>query len=439
MVYEFKFPDIGEGITEGVIVKWLVKVGDKVKADQKIAAIETDKAVVDIPCPKSGIIHKINYKVGKTIKVGEVLVEIDEGGKTTSKTPIAKKTKPAKVSKQKPLKKTSTKKAPVKKSIVKPKVSKIKSAKKSASPKHYTGSVIGVLDEKVTEIPSEITSKTTKSAGKKVRATLRIRVLAKKLGIDLDSVKGTGNSGRITEDDLKSAGKSTSVKSGKTQIVPISGLRKTIAKKLTQANTIQVPVTNFYDCDCTKLWDLRNKEKIKAEKKGIKLTFMPYIIKAVLNAMKSYPVLNSSIEDDNLVIKKFYNIGFAVATDDGLIVPNIKDADKKSLYDLAKEIVELANKARARTLRLDEIKNSTFSITNLGSIGVKYFTPMLNYPEAAILGLGKIEERAVVIKSKIVIKRILPLSLTYDHRSVDGATASMFMLKIIEKIEKAEF
>ena len=151
--------------------------------------------------------------------------------------------------------------------------------------------------------------------------------------------------------------------------------------------------------------------------------------------MKEYPIINSSIENDEIIIKNYFNIGIAVATTDGLIVPNIKDADKKSLYDLAKQIVDLAKKAQNRTLKLEEMKDGTFTITNLGSIGVKYFTPMLNYPEAAILGLGKIEERAIVENGKIVIKKILPLSITYDHRSVDGATASKFMLSVMKSLE----
>lgn len=400
---KFKFPDVGEGITEGVIVKWKVKQGDKVKADQPIADIETDKAIVDIPVPKAGIIKQIFHKVGETIKVGEVLVEIDTGD----------------------LKQTETKKE--------------KKAEKPKSGK-YTSSVVGFLDDKEELLPDRKEVKSSISS-KHIRATPKIRRLAKQLGIDLETIKGTGHQGRITEDDLKS-GKTKSVSSksaGKFEKIPIKGLRKAISKTLTQANTIEVPVTNFYDCDVTKLWDLRKKEKVKAEKKGVKLTFLPYIIQAVLSGMKDYPIINSAIEDEDIVVKKFFNIGIAVATDDGLIVPNIKDANKKSLYELATSITELADKARKRTLTLDEMKNGTFTITNLGSIGVKYFTPMLNYPEAAILGLGKIEEKAVVENGKIVVKRILPLSITFDHRSIDGATASMFMLKVIEKIEKAGF
>ncbi len=396
---KFKFPDVGEGITEGVIVKWKVKQGDKVKADQPIADVETDKAIVEIPVPKSGVIKEIFHKKGETIKVGETLVELDTGEKTEKAEKKSKK----------------------------------KETKSKAKKGKYTSSVVGFLDDKEELLPDRIQKKSSKDV-KHVRATPKIRKLAKQLGVDITKIKGTGHDGRITAEDLKK-----SKKTGKIEVVPLKGLRKSISKTLTQANTVEVPVTNFHECDFTKLWDIRKKEKTKAEKKGIKLTFLPYVIKAVLEGIKKYPVINSSIEHDEIIIKKFYNIGIAVATDDGLIVPNIKDADKKSLYDLAKEMTDLSDKARERTLKLDEMKNGTFTITNLGSIGVTHFTPMLNYPEAAILGLGRIEDKPVVEDGKVVIKKIMPMSLTYDHRSIDGAIASMFMLKVIEKIEKADF
>ncbi|MBT3721239.1 2-oxo acid dehydrogenase subunit E2 [archaeon] len=411
---KFKFPDVGEGITEGVIVKWKIKVGDKVKADQPIADVETDKAIVEIPVPKAGIIAKIFHKQGETINVGEVLVEIDTG--EISETKVSDD---ALKSKQVSDKVKET-----------PKVKEIK----QASGKRYTSSVVGFLDDKEETIPSQ-TKRIEKSTEKRIRATPRIRRLAKKLGVDLSTIKGTGHGGRIIEEDLSGIKTKSKKPIGKIQVIPLKGIRKTISQTLTKANTIEVPVTNFYDCDVTSLWDVRNKEKVKAQKKGVKLTFLPYIIKAVLESMKEYPIINSSIENDEIIIKNYFNIGIAVATTDGLIVPNIKDADKKSLYDLAKQIVDLAKKAQNRTLKLEEMKDGTFTITNLGSIGVKYFTPMLNYPEAAILGLGKIEERAIVENGKIVIKKILPLSITYDHRSVDGATASKFMLSVMKSLE----
>ncbi len=412
---KFRFPDVGEGITEGVIVKWKVKQGDKVKADQPIADVETDKAIVEIPVPKAGTVAKIFHKKGETIKVGEVLVEIDTGDRP-AKEKAAPKKKPEQAGKKTKQKKT-------------------KEAEKS---KKYTSSVVGFLDDKEETLPSQKAVE-EKGSIKKIRATPKVRRLAKKKGIDLSTVKGTGPGGRITEKDLEKGKIASKGSSGSLDRIPLKGLRKSISDTLTKANTIEVPVTNFYDCDVTRLWDLRKKEKPKAEKKGIKLTFLPYVVKAVTESMKKYPILNSSIEGDEILVKKYYNVGIAVATDDGLIVPNIKDADKKDIFELAGEMTELSDKARKRTLKLEEMKNGTFTITNLGSIGVKYFTPMLNYPEAAILGLGRIEERAVVEKGKVVVKRILPLSITYDHRSIDGAVASEFMLSLMDMLTLAKF
>ncbi len=409
MSFEFKFPDVGEGITEGTIVKWNVKNGDKVKSDQPIVEIETDKAVVEIPCPKAGMISKIKHTKGETINVGEVLCVIDENGK--------KQEKKEKKSKKKPTKKKSKEK--------------------------YTGSVVGFVEEGEQEIKRTIKSKKSKKAGERVHATFRVRQLAKKMNVDINSVKGSGRGGRITEDDVRQvAGKGktkvTEAKldyPGKVEKIALKGVRKTISEHLHEANQESVMVTNFHDANVDTLWDLRKKEKRKADKKKIKLTFLPYIIKATVEALKKNPVINASLDGEEIIIKKFYNIGVAVDTDDGLIVPVLKGADKKDLFGIAKEIGEIAKRARNRKLQIEELRGGSFSITNLGSIGVKYFTPVVNYPESAILGLGRIEDKAVVVKGKVQVSKIIPLSLTYDHRIIDGAAASRFMLDLIELLE----
>ena len=195
-------------------------------------------------------------------------------------------------------------------------------------------------------------------------------------------------------------------------------------------------VTNFHDADVTKLWDLRNKEKKTAEKKGIKLTFLPYIIEAVVDALKKHPIVNASLDGEEIVFKKYYNIGIAVDTDDGLIVPVLKNSDKKDKLGIAKELSEISENARNRKLAIEDLRGGSFSITNLGSIGVKYFTPVLNYPESGILGVGRIVEKARFEGKKVVAKKILPLSFTYDHRIVDGAVAARFMLDVIKKLEE---
>lgn len=402
-MFEFKFPDVGEGITEGTIVKWKVKEGDNVKSDQVVAEIETDKAVVEVPCPKSGKITKLNHKEGEIIKVGEVLVVIDDGVASSDK---------------------------------------LEKSEKSEKPKEpYTGSVVGFLEEaKGVSVKKEEVHKEAKD---KVKATLKIRKMAQDLGIDLESVEGSGPDGRIVEADLmKSQGKaapknaaSTSPTIAGTDAVDLKGIKKTIADAMMRSISSTAQVTNFYDLDATELWEKRNKEKAKAEKKGIKLTFLAYLVKGVADKLKEHPLINSSVEGDKLVKKPFYNIGIAVDTDSGLMVPVIKDADKKALFDIAKEIIDLAEKAKARTIKADEMKNGTFTISNLGSVGVKYFTPILNYPESAILGLGSIEDVPKVIDGKVVIRKVMPLSFTYDHRIIDGATASRFMIDLMKSLE----
>lgn len=392
MVTEFKFPDVGEGITEGTIVKWKIKQGDSVKADQAIVEIETDKAIVDIPSPKAGIILNTYHKEGETIKVGEVLAVIGKKGEK-----------------------------------IKKKIADKKSVKKKEE--HYTGSVIGVLSDEVTELPSVHDEKVEESKVKRTHVTLRVRKLAKKLNVNIDAIM---TSGRITENDIKQAAKG----SIKGESVELKGLRKITAEHMVESFKNTVPVTNFYDLDVTNLWNKRQIEKIVAQKKGIKLTFMAYIVEALTATLKNHPYMNSSLVGNNLILKKEYNIGFAVDSGEGLIVPVIKNADKKKLYDLAKEIVDLAKKAQTRKVTLDELKGGTFTISNLGSIGVKYFTPVINYPESAILGLGKIEDQIGTNGEDIILKKVIPLSLTYDHKIIDGATASRFMNDFMEKLSE---
>lgn len=399
MAFEFKFPDVGEGITEGEIVKWKVKEGDKVDSDQPLVEIETDKAVVDIPSPKAGKILHINGKEGQTIKVGDILVIIGEEGEKVDK------------SKDVP----------------------------------YTGSVVGFLEEASDKEKVEKKSVVKKEARKIVKATPAIRNLAKKLKININNISGTGTDGRITKKDLENTSpkaKESGVKVtrkydlwGYIDHIPLKGLRKSVSKHMFEAHSKVVPITNIYDATVTNLVELRSKEKKVADKKGLRLTFLPFIIKAVISALRKHPIINSSLENDNIIIKKYYNIGVAVDTDDGLIVPVVKAADSKNIFEIASELQELSDKAKVRKLDLMDMKGGSFTVTNLGSVGVKYFTPMVNYPEAAILGPGRIRDKVVVENGKMVIKKVLPLSFTYDHRIIDGAEASRFMNDLISYLE----
>lgn len=420
MALEFKFPDVGEGITEGEIVKWRVKEGEPIKEHDTLVEIETDKAVVEIPSPRSGKILKIHHKEGDTVKVGEVLVTIGEEGERAETKPAAQKEK---------------------KPDVKP------------------AGVVGYLEEAPEEeVPKKIEPLAQRKEKKEegVIALPAVRRLARDLGIDLTNVKGTGAEGRITEEDIRKFAQEHGLKKiqekipqievkiqkkydmyGYIERVPLKGTRKSIARHMVESAFTAPHVTHMDEADVTKLVEHREREKNIAETKGVKLTYLPFVVKAVIRALKKHPNFNSSLEEEHeeIILKKYYNIGIAVDSEYGLIVPVIKGADKKSILDIAKEIIVLAEKARARKIDLADLKGGTFTITNIGSIGGTYATPIINYPEVAILATGKIFDRLVAVNEKVVIRKIMPLSLAFDHRVVDGADAAEFMNTLKEGLE----
>ncbi|MBI5893787.1 MAG: 2-oxo acid dehydrogenase subunit E2 [Deltaproteobacteria bacterium] len=375
MPFDFVLPDLGEGITEGEIRKWLVKEGDLVDEHQTVLEIETDKAVVQVPSPKKGFILKIHIKEGGIANVGDALLTIGD------------KTEEGKVEKK-------------------------------------SHSVVGVLPE-----------------AEEILAAPAVRNLAKKTGIILENIKGTGAGGRITEDDvLKASGgfKDISKDSfGSIERIAIKGVRRSIAKNLLASMRTAAFVTGMDDADVTELWNLKEKEKKVALEKGIHLTFIPFFIKAVQHALAAHPMLNASVTEDGeeIIVKKYFNIGVAVDTADGLMVPVVKDVNKKTILELAAELQELSQKAKERKIKLEELKGSTFTISNFGSFGGTYATPIINYPDVAILGTGKISDRPWIKDGKIAIRKILSLSLTFDHRVVDGAEAAKFLNKIIHYLE----
>jgi len=420
MPYEFKFPDVGEGIHEGEIVKWLVKEGDKVDADQPLGEIETDKAIVEMPSPKSGKILKLHVPAGGIIHVGETMVTILEEGETEED---AKRHLEAK-----------------------------KEEKKSDVP--YTGSVVGFLEEAkdVKPMPAiKKEAKITAASQHSIQATPAVRNLAKQLNLDLNNIKGTGADGRITIEDVqKAAGEKKEEPSGikitrkydffgYIDRVALHGVKKAVANKMSESIFTAAQLTNMHETDVTELAALREKEKSQYEKEGIKLTFMPYIVKAVALCLKEHPYLNASLEGEEIVLKKYYNIGIAVDTEEGLFVPVVKGAEAKGIKTIAKDIDKLANDARNRKINLMDLRGSSFSVSNLGSVGVEFFTPIINYPESAILGVGRIMEKPVVKAGKIEIRKMLPLSLTYDHRVVDGAQAARFMMDLMERLQLCDF
>jgi pyruvate dehydrogenase E2 component (dihydrolipoamide acetyltransferase) len=402
MAKQFKFPDIGEGITEGEIVRWLVKEGDEVKEDQTLAEVETDKAIVEVPSPYSGTVLKIYHKEKDIVKVGEPLVTIGEKGESLAEKGPEEEAKPEPV------------KAP---------------------------SVVGDIEESRKEI-------------REILATPKVRRMALEMGVDIKSVKGTGPKGRITEDDIREVKKEKKpegkparpkVKAkfdfyGSLERISIRGVRRATAKIMSESVSKAAHVTHCDEADMTELIEIKDGFRADAKEKGVKLTYLPFVIKALVEALKLHPLLNATVDDEEeeIIVKKYYNLGIAVDVPDGLIVPVIKMVDQKSLFTLAKEIKNLAEAAKKRTVDLADLKGGTFSVTNVGMLGGEIATPIINFPEVAILATLRIKERARAAGGEIKIRNTLPLCLSFDHRVIDGAEAARFMNDLIKFLENPQ-
>ncbi|MBI4146853.1 2-oxo acid dehydrogenase subunit E2 [Candidatus Woesearchaeota archaeon] len=410
MAYEFRLPDLGEGIAEGELVKWLVREGDLVGEHQEIAEIETDKALVKVPSPKSGRVLQLGAKPGEKVKVGEVLCVIGEAGE---------------------------------KAVAKPKV--IETIRPFAAPKKGSSTVIGELEE----APEEPVTKVV--APKKVAEPLvavlpSVRKLAQEMGVDLGFVKGSG--GRVTEDDVrKAAGQAAKEPSkvpsvafdkfGRVLRLQLRGIRKTIAENMSKSVSTAAHVTHMDFVDMTKLAAYREREKEAAEGKGVHLTFLPFIVKACVLALKEFPYVNSSLDDatGEIVLRQYYNIGVAVDTPHGLMVPVIKSPQEKTIIEIGRDIFRVAELCRTREVQLKDLQGGTFTITNIGSIGGVFATPVINWPECAILALGRMQESPVAVSGKFEVRKMLPISLSFDHRIIDGATAAKFANAIKRRLE----
>ncbi|HKX11612.1 MAG TPA: dihydrolipoamide acetyltransferase family protein [bacterium] len=420
---EFRFPDLGEGVAEGELVKWLVKEGDEVKEDQDVAEVETDKALVNIPSPFAGKVEKLHFKEGDKVPVGEVLMTFSGGtGAKEEKKEEPKKEAPADDSK----------------------------SEKTAEP-----------EKEKEPAPSEDSRAEAKAATKDsklpVLATPHTRKLARELGIDIEQVQGSGENGRVTEEDLRSFSKpKTEAKSkeaeapakpvakteaparahdedfGPVERIPIKGIRRKISEHMLQTAQQTVMVTHIDEARVDALIQLRKEKKKYAEERGVKLTLLPFLMKACVIALKNYPYLNASLVGEEVVLRRYYHFGFAVDTEAGLMVPVIRDVDQKSILRLAAELSDLSEKARDRSIARENLVGHSFSITNIGSIGGRAFTPVIHYPDSAILGLGRTYEAPVVVDGDIKISSLLPLCLTFDHRVTDGATAARFVNELIK-------
>ena len=379
MVYNFKLADIGEGIVEGEVSKWYVKVGDVVKENQPLVEIITEKVTVELPSPADGTIMKIGPEAGKIAKVGEVIVVIDDGKEDDN----------------------------------------VKDGAKEETR----------VDKK------EIIKEEIKS--RKVIATPAVKRLAKEMGIDITKVVATGEDGRISEKDVKVYSK-LKVQSNEERIA-FRGTRKTIAERLAKSSDRVVQAWIMEEIDMTKVTELKNRLK-ESSSEDIKLTYMPFFVKAVIRSLKSSPRINASLDEEteDIVIKKDYNIGIATDTEQGLIVPVIKKAQDKNIKEIAKEIEKLSIEAKSGKLGLEDTQGGTFTITNIGAIGGISSIPIVNYPEVAILAINKIMKKVVHWEGNIVARDRVYLSLSFDHRVLDGADVARFLNSIRKCLEDPE-
>lgn len=418
--YQFKLPDIGEGIAEGVIGEWHVKVGDTIKEDADLVQIENDKSVEEIPSPVAGKVTAIIVPEGETAEVGDVLVELEVAEGLGNVDDSATKT-PAKAEKTQPVPEPvaePTSKAPVE---------------------------VSVQDH---SLP--------------VLAMPSVRKFARENGVELAKIKGTGRHGQVTKADIEQAlslpqDAPVAAPEAKTEepvvalpasasaawpetVEKMSPIRKATANAMVRSVS-QIPHVHVFDeVVVDKLWDHRKKYKELAATRGVKLTFMAYMVKALAVIMKEFPIFNSSVDMQNQTIayKDYINVGIATDTDHGLFVPNVKHADALSLFGIAEQISNNTAKAKENKLARDDMNHTGMSITNIGSVGGGFFTPIINWPEVAILGMGKITKEAVVVDDEVQIARVLKLSLAFDHRVIDGATAQKAVNRLKELLADPE-
>ena len=430
--YEFKLPDIGEGVTEGEIVGWLVKVGDAVKEDQPMIEVMTDKATVTITAPKAGTVVETHGKVGDIVKVHSVLVVFELDGATAAHTNGT----------------TKRDDGPAATAVgdIKETLPGLGAAAPSASA--GAGPLQGYFNEKPLATPAT-------------------RKLARDMNVDLRRVPPSGPQGRVTKTDVESFAKEPAgapaghslppvpstarapvvhhepvhiTHTQREERVPFAGLRRKIAQKMAQSKQTAAHFTFVEECDVTALKAIRARLKAPAEAQGVKLTFLPFITKAVAAGLKKHPMLNTALDEstNELVFRRYYNIGIATATEGGLVVPVVKDVDKKSILEIARDIDRLSSETRAGKAKLEDLQGSTFTITSLGAQGGLFATPIINFPEVAILGVHQMKQRPVVRDGAIVVGDVMLLSLSFDHRIVDGHVGAAFAYELIGYLENPE-
>jgi 2-oxoglutarate dehydrogenase E2 component (dihydrolipoamide succinyltransferase) len=480
MSEEVKMPQMGESIAEGPIVKWLKQVGDSIKRDEPLFEISTDKVDAEIPSPIAGVLSEIKVQEGETVPVNTVVAVINGGAAKPGAAEGAKEP-PKQAATAPPTEEPKTLEAkPEKKE--EPKMAEApppKEEPRKAQPAPAQPAAASAAEEPA-----------SKDDLRRTRSSPLVRKIAEEEGVDISLIEGTGIGGRVTKQDILSflenrgvAGKevappkaaataapvqptssappapaapqrapqpqraTASAEAGpqpfaegdRVEIEPMSIMRRRIAERMVESRHISAHVTSFMEIDFSKTAKLRDGLKGEFQRDGVKLTFMPFIIKAVIEGIKKWPVVNSSVWGDQIVYKKDINVGVAVALDWGLIVPVIRGADEKSLLGLARAVNDLGERARTKQLKPDEVQGGTFTITNPGIFGGWSGTPIINQPQVAILGVGAIKKRPVVIDDAIAIRQIGVLALSFDHRIIDGAIADQFLATLRDVIEAAEY
>ncbi|AXF55521.1 dihydrolipoamide acetyltransferase family protein [Salicibibacter kimchii] len=416
MAYKFELPDIGEGIHEGEIVTWFVKKGDKVEEDDVLCEVQNDKAVVEIPSPVGGTILDVKVEENTTVTVGDVIVTIDDGSGSEEE--------------EDELSSDEGDSDDAEKDDIEQDDEQQKTAEKE--------------DTKEKDKKEEGQKQEDAGDNKRIIAMPSVRKYAREQNVTINDVQGTGKNGRILKEDVDAfmSGDAETEEKEETpaeakeaapkaaadvceERVPLKGIRKTIANAMVHSKRTAPHVTHMDEVEVSALVANRKRFKPVAAEKEIKLTYLPYVVKAYTSALREYPVLNASIDDENeeIVYKKNFNVGIAADTDRGLMVPVVPEADRKSIFMIAAEVNELAQKAKDGKLASAEMQGGTSTISNVGSANGSFFTPVINHPEVAILGIGRIEEKAVVRDGEVVVRPMLALSLSYDHRLIDGVTA----------------
>lgn len=465
MTFKFKLPDIGEGIQEGEIVRWIKKEGEAVKEDEPFVEVMTDKATVELTSPRKGTIAKHHVPEGQMAKVGQVIVEILEAGDAPAgKDAHAPATPTAPVAASKVAENTPSKAPEAKEEKTLFELPKEIAAATKVIERRGAGAPMAAP----TSAPASASAPAAPSApqvpaGYKATAAPAVRRKAREMGLDINQVPGTGQNGRVTAEDLQRFGAAPaapaaggiaaqapaggarfsyadvrySQDAAREERVPLRGLRRTIAKAMERSKFTATHFTYVAEVDCDRLVALRDAARKVAEERGVKLTFLPFIVKAAVAALKKHPEVNVAFDEttSEIVRKRYWHVGIATATENGLIVPVVRDADRKGVLDIAREVHDLSERTKAGKAKPEELSGSTFTITSLGKLGGLLATPILNYPEVAIMGVHEMKQAPVVKDGQLAIGWRMNLSFSFDHRIVDGYNGAMFANTLVSYLE----